>query len=101
MEQLSPWSESGQLKRQTIRTLVLPDQTPDGQEITAIGEAAFKIPDAEVEITKFGVNSPNGMTSVVLPEKATVIVKKLSLRMRWLELILQVSHRLRIRILWQ
>lgn len=73
---ITGWSESGQLKRQTIRTLVLPDQTPDGQEITAIGEAAFKIPDAEVEITKFGVNSPNGMTSVVLPEKATVIGKE-------------------------
>ena len=73
---ITGWSESGQLKRQTIRTLVLPDQTPDGQDITAIGEAAFKIPDAEVEITKFGVNSPNGMTSVVLPEKATVIGKE-------------------------
>lgn len=73
---ITGWSESGQLKRQTIRTLALPDQTPDGQEITAIGEAAFKIPDAEVEITKFGVNSPNGMTSVVLPEKATVIGKE-------------------------
>ena len=73
---ITGWSESGQIKRQTIRTLVLPDQTPDGQEITAIGEAAFKIPDAEVEITKFGVNSPNGMTSVVLPEKATVIGKE-------------------------
>lgn len=73
---ITGWSESGQLKRQTIRTLVLPDQTPDGQDITAIGEAAFKIPDAEVEITKFGVNSPNGMTSVVFPEKATVIGKE-------------------------
>ena len=73
---ITGWFESGQLKRQTIRTLVLPDQTPDGQDITAIGEAAFKIPDAEVEITKFGVNSPNGMTSVVLPEKATVIGKE-------------------------
>lgn len=73
---ITGWSESGQLKRQTIRTLVLPDQTPDRQDITAIGEAAFKIPDAEVEITKFGVNSPNGMTSVVLPEKATVIGKE-------------------------
>ena len=73
---ITGWSERGQLKRQTIRTLVLPDQTPDGQDITAIGEAAFKIPDAEVEITKFGVNSPNGMTSVVLPEKATVIGKE-------------------------
>lgn len=70
---ITGWSEIGQAKRKTLKTLVLPDQTPDGQNITAIGARAFKIPDDEVEITKFGVNSPNGMTSVVLPEKATVI----------------------------
>ena len=70
---ITGWSESGQEKRKTIKTLVLPDQTPDGQDITAVGEAAFKIPDDEVVVTKFGVDSPEGMTSVVLPEKATVI----------------------------
>lgn len=70
---ITGWSESGQEKRKTIKTLVLPDQTPDGQDITAVGEAAFKIPDEEVVVTKFGVDSPEGMTSVVLPEKETVI----------------------------
>lgn len=73
---ITGWSESGQAKRKSLRTLVLPDQTPDGQDITAIGEAAFKIPDDEVEVTKFGINSPNGMTAVSLPEKATVIGKE-------------------------
>lgn len=70
---ITGWSESGQEKRKTIKTLVLPDQTPDGQDITAVGEAAFKIPNNEVVVTKFGVDSPEGMTSVVLPEKAAVI----------------------------
>ena len=73
---ITGWSESGQAKRQSLRELVLPDQTPDGQDITAIGEGAFKIPDDEVEVTKFGINSPNGMTSVSLPEKVTVIGKE-------------------------
>ena len=73
---ITGWSESGQAKRKSLRNLVLPDQTPDGQEITAIGEAAFRIPDDEVEVTKFGVDSPNGMTSVILPEKAAVIGKE-------------------------
>lgn len=73
---ITGWSESGQAKRKTLRTLVLPDLTPDGKDITAIGEAAFKIPDEEVEITKFGVDSPNGMTTVSLPEKATIIGKE-------------------------
>lgn len=73
---ITGWSESGQAKRKNLRNLVLPDQTPDGQDITAIGEAAFKIPDDEVEVTKFGINSPNGMTSVSLPEKVTVIGKE-------------------------
>lgn len=70
---ITGWSESGHAKRLSQKALVLPDQTPDGQDITAIGEEAFKIPDNEVEVTKFGVNSPNGMTSVSLPEKAAVI----------------------------
>lgn len=70
---ITGWSESGQAKRKSLRKLVLPDQTPDGQHITAIGEGAFKIPDDEVEVTKFGVDSPNGMIAVELPEKVTVI----------------------------
>ncbi len=70
---LTGWSDSGQVKRQNLKTLVLPDQTPGGKDIVAIGSAAFKIPDDEVEITKFGINSPNGMSFVILPEKLTIV----------------------------
>lgn len=73
---LTGWSESGQEKRRTIDELILPDITPEGKEITAIGEEAFKIPDDEVIVTKFGIDSPNGMTSVNLPENVKVIGKK-------------------------
>ena len=70
---ITGWSESGQAKRATLKTLVLPDKTPGGKEIVAIGDEAFKIPDDEVTITKFGVDSPSGMTSVVLPKSVKTI----------------------------
>ena len=70
---LTGWSDSGQAKRTTNKTLVLPDSTPGGKDITAVGDEAFKIPDDEVVITKFGIDSPNGMTSVDMPEKLTTI----------------------------
>ncbi len=66
---ITGWSESGQTKRKTLKALVLPDQTPGGADIVAVGDGAFKIPDEEITITKFGIESPNGMTSVVYPEK--------------------------------
>ena len=65
---LTGWSESGQAKRKTLKTLVLPDKTPGGENIVAIADEAFKIPNDEVVVTKFGIDSPNGMTSVVLPD---------------------------------
>ena len=70
---LTGWSESGHAKRLTLRTLILPQKTPGGKEIVTIGAAAFKIPNDEVIVTKFGIDSPNGMTSVVIPETVTVI----------------------------
>lgn len=73
---ITGWSESGNAKRLTIKTLVIPDKTPGGKEIVAIGEEAFKIPDDEVTVTKFEIQSPNGMTSVVLPETVKTIGKK-------------------------
>ena len=73
---ITGWTESGQAKRTTLRELVLPDQTPDGKDITAIGEGSFKIPDEEVVVTKFGIDSPNGMISVNLPKNVTVIGKE-------------------------
>ena len=73
---LTGWSESGQTKRATLKTLVLPDKTPGGKTIVSIGEKAFKIPDDEVVVTKFGIDSPNGMTAVVLPKTVTTIGKQ-------------------------
>ncbi|MDD5823225.1 MAG: leucine-rich repeat protein [Firmicutes bacterium] len=67
------WSESGHVKRASLKDLVIPATTPDGNAVVAIGDEAFKIPDNEVVITKFGVDSPEGMKTVVLP----ATVKKL------------------------
>ncbi|HBA63568.1 MAG TPA: hypothetical protein DCZ20_06910 [Lachnospiraceae bacterium] len=73
---ITGWSESGQGKRKTLKALVLPDQTPSGEDIVAIGDGAFRIPDEEVTVTKFGIESPNGMTSVEYPEKLERIGKE-------------------------
>lgn len=73
---ITGWSESGQAKRTQLRELVLPDTTPDGKTIVAVGEGAFKIPDNEVVITKFGIYSPNGMRSVKLPNGIQTIGKE-------------------------
>ena len=73
---ITGWSESGAAKRTNVKTLVLPDKTPDGKDIVAIADGAFKVPDDEVVITKFGIDSPNGLTSVVLPSKLETIGKE-------------------------
>lgn len=73
---LTGWSESGHEKRKELKTLILPDKTPGGTAIVAIGEAAFKIPDDEVVVTKFGIDSPEGMKSVELPKDVTIIGKE-------------------------
>lgn len=73
---LTGWSESGHKKRMTQKNLVLPDLTPEGKEIVEIGDEAFKIPDDEVIITKFGVDSPGGMISVDLPKHVKELGKE-------------------------
>ncbi|MCI8637691.1 MAG: leucine-rich repeat protein [Coprococcus sp.] len=73
---ITGWSTSGHAKRKTLKTLVLPDETPGGKDIVTVGEGAFKIPDDEITITKFGIESPNGMTSVAYPEKLKSIGKE-------------------------
>lgn len=73
---ITGWSESGQAKRATLKALVLPEKTPGGKDIATVGEGAFKIPNDEVTVTKFGIDSPNGMTSVVLPKNVTTIGKE-------------------------
>ena len=49
--------------------LVLPNESPTGVEITAIGDAAFAIPEAEVTVGKYDFTSENGFESVKLPAK--------------------------------
>ena len=49
--------------------LVLPNESPSGVEITAIGDAAFAIPEAEVTVGKYEFTSENGFESVKLPAK--------------------------------
>lgn len=70
------WSESGHVKRASLKELVIPDKTPKGKKVVAIGDKAFMIPDSEVIITKFGVDSPEGMTSVVIPSTVTKLGEK-------------------------
>lgn len=72
---ITGWSESGKEKAKTNKTLVLPDQTPAGKDVVAIGDKAFEITEG-VKETKFGYESPNGMTSVSLPAKLEKIGTK-------------------------
>ena len=71
------WSEQGNKTRLENKQLVIPEINPEtGEEITEIGENAFKIPDDEIEQLKDSVNSPNGMISVKIPDTVTKIGKK-------------------------
>lgn len=73
---ITGWSEAGHAKRATLKTLVLPDKTPEGNTVVAVGDQAFMIPNEEVIVTKFGVDSPEGMTSVSIPATVTKIGKQ-------------------------
>lgn len=71
------WSKKGNQSRLQNKNLVIPAMNPEtGEEITAVGEAAFKIPDDEVTQLKDSVESPNGMQTVVIPDTITVLGKK-------------------------
>lgn len=71
---LNGWSEKGQATRLQNKHLVLPCTNPEtGEAITAIGDNAFAIPYSEIEQTKTGVYSPNGMISVDIPETVASI----------------------------
>lgn len=74
---LTGWSEQGNQTRMTNKTLILPEvNTETGDVITEIGDQAFKILDDEVEQLKDSVNSPNGMTDVVIPATVTKMGEK-------------------------
>ncbi len=73
---ITGWSDSGNVKRLKLKELIIPEKTPEGNDIVAIGESAFEIPSDEVVVTKFGIESPNGMRSVSIPSTVTTIGKK-------------------------
>ncbi len=74
---ITGWSEKGNKTRLENKKLKIPDRNPETrEEITEIAESAFKIPDDEVNQLKDSVESPNGMTDVVIPESVTKIGEK-------------------------
>lgn len=63
-------TESGIAKRNGgNHNLVLPEVSPAGKAITAIGDKAFAISEKEAEIGKYESNSKNGFEAVKLPSK--------------------------------
>lgn len=70
------WSDLGNEKRQSNRNLVIPATAEDGTPITAIGDKAFKISDKDVEQLNYEVSSPNGMSSVTIPDTVTTLGKQ-------------------------
>ncbi len=78
------WTKSPecQLKPQCIKicdrdnrnnSKYLPDKAPDGTVITGIGAKAFNVPEDKVQQNKFDVDSPYGLSTVVLPESLETI----------------------------
>ena len=75
------WSEQGNKTRkrdvvvkEDARTLVIPSVNPETLEpITEVADGAFEIPEGEWVQKKEGVESPNGMDTVILPDTLTTI----------------------------
>ena len=70
---ITGFSQSGAKKSETNKNLVLPDKAPDGTVITGIGAKAFNVPEDKVQQNKFDVDSPYGLSTVVLPESLETI----------------------------
>lgn len=70
---ITGFSQSGAKKSETNKNLVLPDKAPDGTVITGIGAKAFNVPEDKVQQNKFDVDSPYGLSKVVLPESLETI----------------------------
>lgn len=68
------WSKQGHLTRKGNLNLVIPGVNPEtGEAITAIGNSAFRIPEEEWDQGHTGVDSVNGMDTVVIPATVTSI----------------------------
>lgn len=65
---ITGYSPTGREKFRINKDLVLPNNNPSGEAITAIGPDAFAIKDSDVLYGTDSVTSPDGLTSVVLPK---------------------------------
>lgn len=71
---ITGWSDKGNKTRKGNLNLVLPTVNPStGEAITAIGDKAFAIPEGEWDQGHTGVESINGMDTVVIPKTVTSI----------------------------
>ena len=71
---ITGWSDKGHNTRKDNLNLVIPTVNPaTGEAITAIGDKAFEIPEEEWDQGHTGVESVNGMDTVVIPETVTSI----------------------------
>ena len=61
-------SVSGKIKYVNNRDLVLPDKGPDGKTITGIGNDAFAVDMAYVDVGKYDYNTEEGIETVKLPQ---------------------------------
>ena len=61
-------SVSGKIKFVGNRDLILPDQSPDGKRITGIGNDAFAVDMAYVDVGKYDYNTEEGIETVRLPQ---------------------------------
>ncbi len=66
------YSEAGAEKYKVNKFLVIPDTTPDGKPVTAIGKEAFMTTEGVVYRTD-DVSSPLGLKTVKIPDKVEVI----------------------------
>lgn len=66
------YSENGKKKFKVNKELIIPKTTPSGDKVTAIGNRAFEVVDGVILSTDT-LESPEGLTSVIIPETVTSI----------------------------
>ncbi|MBR2539988.1 MAG: leucine-rich repeat protein [Mogibacterium sp.] len=65
---ITGFSYSGKIKYVNNKDVVLPDTSNTGVTVTEIGDSAFAVDEAYVDVGKYDYNTEFGMTSVVLPQ---------------------------------